>query len=127
MARWLSHLLGATVLLAAPGHAETNPIGDAEAGADAGSHRRVEAGRQAGTDAQETGDAKSDAKDAKAETKLADLEPPKSDGKHPAGNHAMLFCPTEDVTVVLAHLQSGSSVVQPGQHVRVEEEVLLPE
>ncbi|HSM81972.1 MAG TPA: M23 family metallopeptidase [Nodosilinea sp.] len=47
---------------------------------------------------------------------LSDLTPPESDGENLAGNHVLMQCPGADV--VLAHLQRGSLLVQPGDNVR---------
>lgn len=52
---------------------------------------------------------------------LADLEPPHGDRENPAGNHLLLYCSAEHVTLVLAHLQRGSSAVGVGQQVHAGE------
>lgn len=51
---------------------------------------------------------------------LADLAPPATDAEHPAGNHVVLRCePGEPVSVLLAHLETGSveANVTPGTRV----------
>lgn len=53
---------------------------------------------------------------AEAVNDLPDLTPPESDRENLAGNHILIQCQRADV--VLAHLQQGSLVVQPGDEVR---------
>jgi len=48
---------------------------------------------------------------------LPDLPPPKSDPENPEGNHVALSCENYDVTVLLAHMQKGSIVVEKGEKV----------
>lgn len=47
---------------------------------------------------------------------LPDLTPPTADREHPAGNHVRIA--VEDVSILLAHLQPGSLLVEEGQDVR---------
>jgi hypothetical protein len=52
---------------------------------------------------------------------LADLEPPRTDRAHMAGNHVVLRC--GDVWIVLGHMREGSVCVGVGDHVRVGDPV----
>lgn len=48
---------------------------------------------------------------------LPDLPPPKSDPENPEGNQVALLCENYDATVLLAHMQKGSIVVEKGEKV----------
>lgn len=50
-----------------------------------------------------------------AEGDLPDFTPPESDSENPAGNHVMIAC--DGMSVILAHLQSGSVTVEPGDDI----------
>lgn len=52
---------------------------------------------------------------------LPDLTPPQMDPENPAGNYVVIACPGADV--ILAHLRSGSVMVQPGNVVAVAQPV----
>jgi hypothetical protein len=47
---------------------------------------------------------------------LPDLIPPENDRRNPAGNHILMNCQGADI--LMAHLQSGSITMQPGDAVR---------
>lgn len=47
----------------------------------------------------------------------ADLPPLDSDRSAPAGNHVLLHCSAQDITVLVAHLQRDSVEVAAGSHV----------
>jgi hypothetical protein len=49
---------------------------------------------------------------------LPDLNPPKRDRKHPAGNSVLIRCQDVDISVLIAHLKSGSIVVEKGNKLR---------
>lgn len=49
---------------------------------------------------------------------LPDFSPPKSDPENPKGNHVTLSCENYDATVLLAHMQKGSIVVEVGEKVK---------
>jgi hypothetical protein len=53
-----------------------------------------------------------------------DLVPPAMDPAHPAGNHVVIRCEgSDDVSILLAHLQPGSVPVSTGDHVQVGDAV----
>ena len=52
---------------------------------------------------------------------LVDLEPPRADREHMAGNHVVIAC--DDIWVLLAHFQNGSVSVVPGDTVATGEQV----
>lgn len=56
---------------------------------------------------------------AAAVDRFSPQNPPQSDPSHPAGNYVMVSCTSDrgPITVLLAHLQSGSVAVQEGQTV----------
>lgn len=54
---------------------------------------------------------------------LDDLPPPHTDPGNPAGNHIILQCDGTDAEIHIAHMQKQSIRVEPGQHVRVGEEI----
>ncbi|PIS16128.1 hypothetical protein COT62_00055 [Candidatus Roizmanbacteria bacterium CG09_land_8_20_14_0_10_41_9] len=47
---------------------------------------------------------------------FGDLIPPERDGKHPAGNHAVISC--KGASVLLAHMRKGSVRVRPGDTIQ---------
>lgn len=49
---------------------------------------------------------------------LDDLTPPEADKENLAGNHILVHCKREDVTVLLAHLEKNSLLVKPGKRVK---------
>jgi hypothetical protein len=49
----------------------------------------------------------------RTEIELPDLVPPESDPGHPAGNHVFMEC--DGKGILLAHLQQGSIIVEPGE------------
>lgn len=50
---------------------------------------------------------------------LPDLTPPMMDADNPPGNHVIITC--HNINIVLAHLQNGSVVVEPGTTVKTGE------
>lgn len=54
---------------------------------------------------------------------LPDLTPPQGDREHPAGNHVRIAQVEGETTILLAHLQPGSLLVEEGQSVLAGEPI----
>jgi hypothetical protein len=54
---------------------------------------------------------------------LDDQDPPQADKEHLAGNHVVVFCKREGVSVLLAHLEKNSILVKPGKRVKAGQEL----